>query len=65
MYDLDLKMLLSKRKEIRFMHYEIHLDKLCDMQMAANAWLALQPIRKRKIGNKITKIQLDTERRFW
>ena len=53
-------MLLSKRKEIRFMHYEIHLDKLCDMQMAANAWLALQPmneIRKRKIGNKITKIQ--------
>ena len=59
MYDLDLKMLL-KCKEIRFMHYEIHLDKLCDMQMAANAWLALQPmneIRKRKIGNKITKIQ--------
>ena len=64
MYDLDLKMLL-KCKEIRFMHYEIHLDKLYDMQMAANAWLALQPIRKRKIGNKITKIQLDTERRFW
>ena len=57
MYDLDLK--------IRFMHYEIHLDKLCEMQIAANAWLALQPIRKRKIGNKITKIQLDTERRFW
>ena len=44
---------------------EIHLDKLCGMQMAANAWLALQPIRKRKIGNKITKAQYDTEQRFW
>ena len=47
------------------MHYEIRLDKLCEMQMAANAWLALQPIRKRKIGNKITKVQYDTEQRFW
>ena len=44
---------------------EIHLDILCEMQMAANAWLALQPIRKRKIGNKITKVQYDTEQRFW